>query len=280
MWTEFNQDNEPDVDNEVNEDNELNKDGEMAQQQVLISPDGGNEKSPRNKIHIPSKDEDESKDDLGGGRYMVEEFCFEEVFYGIDLCFENELDQLEEAVFSILKLSPVVEKQVLNGGKSRVRALMSDLERMWKKIDTKQQRSGEKMENISQNENIVRTMDQVPDISTEFKWKTMRKRKSDGDLVEVESKMENLQDESSLSEGEASQVFGAKLKEGMDSVKQLTMTISQLTMETRWTNVGESKEELEKKKKTRKGCFNCGENNHLARTCPKIAPKIRYWYHK
>ena len=57
----------------------------------------------------------------------------------------------------------------------------------------------------------------------------------------------------------------------MDLVKQLTETVSLLTVET----VGESKEDLEKnkKKKPQIGCFNCGEKNQFFRNCPEPRKK-------
>ena len=185
------------------------------------------QKYPGNKVHNPNEDEDESDDDLGDEKHMV----FKEVFYGFDLCFESELKQLEEAVFRIVKLTPVVKREVLDDGKSKVRALMNDLETIWMRVDKKQQRSREKRKGINHNENTIGN-------STEIKRKAMRKRKSDGDLFEVREKIESLE-ESSLSEAETSQEYDEKLEEGMDPVKQLTKVVSDLTIEV-GPRVGES----------------------------------------
>ncbi len=207
---------------DISSDNEQNENKETAQQQEAISLkellSKASDEFAIEKVHIPSEDEDESDDDLGGGKYMVEEFCFEEVFYGYDICFENELKELHGAVFRMSQLSPVIKKEVLDEGKSRVRALMSNLETMWKRLDLKRQRC--------ENKNNVRATNQYPGTSTEFNEKTMRKRKSEGDL----------------------------------SVKELTKTISQLTMGTGQTNVGEHEE---------KYCSNCGEEIHFVRNGPK-----------
>ncbi len=205
-------------------DNEFSQDKEMEKQQEC----------PGNKVHRLSKDEDESNDDLVDGRYLMKEFCYG---FGFDLCFESELKQLEDRLISIIKLSPVVKKQILDDGKSKIRTLMNDLEIMWKRVDMKQQRSGEKRGDVNQNEK-----DQVPDIKTEFKRNTIRKRRPEGDL-EFREKIRTLQEESSLSEAETSQVLDAKLEEEMDSVKQLTNIVSSLTIKI-GPRVEESKGEL------------------------------------
>ena len=75
---------------------------EAAQQQELISP----ENSCKNEVkvdnipidlgeEIANDEQKPSKSSLGSdfedGKYMVEEFCFAEVFYGYDFCFKDEI---------------------------------------------------------------------------------------------------------------------------------------------------------------------------------------------
>ena len=210
---ELSRDNEFNQDSKCSVDNKFNQDEELAKQQEC----------PGSKVHRLSKDEDKSNDDLVDGRYLMKEFCYG---FGFDLCFESELKQLEDRLISIIKLSPVVKKQILDDGKSKIRTLMNDLEIMWKRVDMKQQRSGEKRGDVNQNEK-----DQVPDIKTEFKRNTIRKRRPEGDL-EFREKIRTLQEESSLSEAET-------------PVGQLTNIVSSLTMETRIIEPSNDDENLE-----------------------------------